>query len=501
MPKPDSFAGARRGVPLHLFPALFAAVLLGALLPAAEWSRPNVLFIAADDLRADLGCYGSPEALTPNLDALARRGVVFERAYCQQAVCNPSRASILTGRRPDTLRVWDLRRHFRETFPGIVTLPQHFKENGYTTVGLGKLFHNESGGKPPYPFKDPPSWSEPPLFADGPHWADWVEEAGGAPKGKGGAVQRLDVPDKAYLDGRIADAAVRRLGELARDGKPFFLGVGFWKPHLPFNAPKRYWDLYDRTRLRPPSPPAMPAGAPVLAGHTWNELRGYAGMPKDGPLSPEQIVELRHGYLACVSFLDAQVGKVLRELGRLGLDGNTLVVFWSDHGFHLGEHDLWGKTANYELDTRVPLIFAGPGVTAGGRAPGLAELLDVYPTLVEASGLPAAAGTEGRSLLPRLRDPSAPGKLWAISQHPRPSYGNKLTHMGYALRSAAHRYVEWRELAGGAVVARELYDHRADPAESVNRIDDPALASVVREFAAEASRLIATGGGLPAARP
>ncbi|MFM8335816.1 MAG: sulfatase [Opitutaceae bacterium] len=476
-------------------------MLLVASLSAAQPRRPNVLFIAADDLRTDLGCYGSPEALTPNLDALARRGVVFERAYCQQAVCNPSRASILTGRRPDTLRVWDLRRHFRETFPAIVTLPQHFKENGYTTLGLGKLFHNESGAKPPFPFKDPPSWSEPPLFSDGPHWADWVEEAGGAPKGKGGAVQRLDVPDEAYLDGRIAAAAVRRLGELAREGRPFFLGVGFWKPHLPFNAPKRYWDLYDRSRLRPPSPPTMPAGAPALAGHTWNELRGYAGMPKDGPLSAEQIAELRHGYLAGVSFLDAQVGKVMAELGRLGLDRNTLVVFWSDHGFHLGEHDLWGKTANYELDTRVPLIFAGPGVTAGGRATGLAELLDVYPTLVEAGGLPASVGTEGRSLLPQLRDPTAPGKKLAISQHPRPAYGNKLTHMGYTLRSAAHRYVEWRELAGGAVVARELYDHRADPAETLNRIDDPALASVAREFSAEAARIIATGGGLPAARP
>ena len=486
-------------------PVLLVVLTAMAWLPApavaAAASRPNVLFISADDLRVDLGCYGSPEALTPNLDALARRGVLFERAYCQQAVCNPSRASILTGRRPDTLRVWDLRRHFRETFPQLVTLPQHFKAHGYTTVGLGKLFHNQSGAKPPFPFNDPPSWSEPPAFSDGPHWADWVEEDGGAPKGKGGAVQRLDVPDEAYLDGRIAGAAVRRLGELARDGNPFFLGVGFWKPHLPFNAPRRYWDLYDRARNRPPAAASMPKGAPALAGHTWNELRGYGGMPKNGPLSTEQIAELRHGYLACVSFLDAQVGKVLRELARLGLEGNTLVVFWSDHGFHLGEHDLWGKTANYELDTRVPLIFAGPGVAAGGRALGLAELLDVYPTLVEASALPAAAGTEGRSLLAQLRDPAAPGKRLAVSQHPRPSYGNQPTHMGYTLRSAEHRYVEWRELAAGAIVARELYDHRSDPAETVNRIDDPALAAVVRAFATEAARIIANGGARPSPRP
>lgn len=493
MPSPDQPSRAGPGGFPRVATATWGALLLAVSSSAAAPARPNVLFIAADDLRTDLGCYGSSEALTPHLDALARRGVVFERAYCQQAVCNPSRASVLTGRRPDTLRVWDLRRHFRETLPGVVTLPQHFKDHGYTSVGLGKLFHNESGAKPPFPFNDPPSWSEPPLYSQGAHWADWIEESGGAPRGKGGAVQRLDVPDEAYLDGRIAAAAVRRLGELAREGRPFFLGVGFWKPHLPFNAPKRYWDLYDRARLLPPSPPAMPAGAPGLAGHGWNELRGYTGLPKEGPLRPEQVAELRHGYLAAVSFLDAQVGKVLRELGRLGLERETLVVFWSDHGFHLGEHDLWGKTANYELDTRVPLIFAGPGVAAGGRAPGLAELLDVFPTVVEAGGLPVAAGTEGRSLMVQLRDPAAPGKRLAVSQHPRPAYGNKATHMGYTLRSATHRYVEWRELPAGTVVARELYDHRADPAETVNRIEDPALASVAREFAADAARIVSAG--------
>lgn len=491
------FYGARCGL-RGVTAALLGSALLAGVLAAAEPSRPNVLFIAADDLRTDLGCYGSREALTPNLDALARRGVVFERAFCQQAVCNPSRASILTGRRPDTLRVWDLRRHFRETLPGIVTLPQHFKANGYAAVGIGKLFHNESGAKPPFPFADPPSWTEPPVFADGPHWADWVWESPDAPRGKGRAVQRLDVPDEAYLDGRIAAAAVRRMGELARDGRPFFLGVGFWKPHLPFNAPKRYWDLYDRARISAPVPPAMPAGAPAIAGHAWNELRGYAGVPAKGPLPPEQVAELRHGYLACVSFLDAQVGKVLGELARLGLADNTVVVFWSDHGFHLGEHDLWGKTTNYDLDTRVPLIIAGPGVTAaGGRAAGLAELIDLYPTLVETCGLPPTAGLEGRSLGPQLRDASAPGKRFAVSQHPHPSYG-KATHMGYAVRTATHRYVEWRELPGGAVAARELYDHTADPRETRNRVDDPAAAGVARELGAEVARIVAAGGAFAA---
>lgn len=467
-------------------------------LAASAPPRPNVLFIVADDLRAELGCYGSAEAKTPHLDALAGRGVLFERAYAQQAVCNPSRASALTGRRPDTLKVWDLKRHFRETLPEVVTLPQYFKQHGYAAVGLGKIFHNESGGAPRFRFSDPVSWSEPPRFADGPHWRDWVVRGDPAgPKAKAGAVQCLDAPDEAYLDGRIASAAVARLGEFAGQPAPFFLAVGFWKPHLPFNAPKKYWDLYDRAKISPPDPGHMPVGAPAIAGHAWNELRGYRGVPREGPLPPAQIAELRHGYLACVSFLDAQVGRVLAELDRLGLAKNTVVVFWSDHGFHLGEHDLWGKTTNYELDTRVPLLVSAPGIARGGaRASGLVELLDLYPTLAELCGLPVTPGLEGRSLLPQLRDPNLPGKNLAISQHPHPSYG-QATHMGYALREDRYRYVEWRDLANGAVTARELYDHRDDPRETVNRIEDPAAQTVAARLGGSAAQIVAAGGRWP----
>lgn len=481
-----------------------AGLLLLALVSAtaaAAVPRPNVLFLAADDLRTDLGCYGNTEVKTPHLDALARRGVVFERAYCQQAVCNPSRASVLTGRRPDTLKVWDLRTHFRETLPDVVTLPQHFQQHGYVTVGLGKLFHNESGGKPAFPFRDPVSWSEPPQFSDGAHWQDWVWPDDAAfPRVKGEAVQCLDVPDEAYLDGRIATAAVTKLGELARSGQPFFLGVGFWKPHLPFNAPKKYWDLYDRARLSPPSPDRMPEGAPAIAGHPWNELRGYKGVPAQGPLPAAQVAELRHGYLACISFLDAQVGRVLAQLERLDLAKNTIVVFWSDHGFHLGEHALWGKTTNYELDTRVPLILAAPGVGRGAaRTRALVELVDLYPTLVDLSGLPAAAGLEGTSLAPLLRDPGGAGRAVAISQHPHPSYG-EATHMGYTLRDDRYRYVEWRELKSGTVTARELYDHREDPAETVNRIDAAGHRDAADRLGAHAARVVAEGGRWPALR-
>ena len=476
------------------------AVALGApLVPApvagSAPRRPHVLFLAADDLRTDLGCYGSAEARTPHIDALARQGVVFERAYCQQAVCNPSRASLLTGRRPDTIKVWDLRRHFRETLPDVVTLPQYFKQHGYTAIGIGKLFHNESGGKPPFPFADPVSWSEPPVFAEGPHWRDWVVPGDpSGPKSKGGAVQCLEVADEAYLDGRIAAAAVTRLGDLARTRQPFFLGVGFWKPHLPFNAPKKYWDLYARAKISTPVPIRMPEGAPAIAGHAWNELRGYAGVPKEGPLPPAQIAELRHGYLACISFLDAQVGRVLAELARLDLAKYTIVVLWGDNGFHLGEHDLWGKTTNYELDTRVPLIVVAPGVTrAGGRAAGPTELLGLYPTLVELCGLAAAPGVEGRSLLPQLRDPRQPGADVAVSQHPHPSYG-RATHMGYSVRTARHRYVEWRDLATGAVTNRELYDHEADPAETYNRVADPEQSAIMKDLESRAARFVAAGG-------
>lgn len=465
---------------------------------AAPAARPNVLFIAADDLRAELGCYGSPEAKTPQLDALARRGVLFERAYCQQAVCNPSRASVLTGRRPDTLKVWDLRTHFRATLPAVVTLPQHFKQHGYTAVGIGKLFHNESGARPKFPFSDPVSWSEPPVFADGAHWQDWVVPGDpSGPKSKGEAVQCLDVPDDAYLDGKIATAACARLRELAAKTEPFFLAVGFWKPHLPFNAPKKYWDLYDRATLRPPNPATMPQDAPAIAGHRWNELRGYRGMPSQGPLSAGQIAELRHGYLACISFLDTQVGRVLGELERLGLARNTIVVFWSDHGFHLGEHNLWAKTTNYELDTRVPLIVAAPGIAGGSRAPGHVELLDLYPTLAELCGLPAADGVEGESFGPLLRDPKRAGKAIAVSQHPHPSYG-KPTHMGYTLRTPRHRYVEWRELATGEVAAREFYDHLADSAETVNRAENTEHRAELKALTDRAREIAAASGRWPA---
>lgn len=473
-------------LPPPSFRWLAAAIVawLVSSIPAAA-ARSNILFIAADDLRPDLGCYGVAQVKTPNLDALARRGRLFERAYVQQAVCNPSRASIMTGLRPDAIEVWDLQTHFRAARPDAVTLPQHFKNNGYTTISIGKLFHNQGRRVPPGgPFSDPVSWSVPPAFADGAHWQDWVMPDGKPPPRKQDAMQCLDVPDNAYFDGQIADAACAKLAELESAGQPFFLAVGFWKPHLPFNAPKKYWDLYDRAEIAPPDPAAMPTGAPAMAGHDSNELRNYGGIPKEGPIPPALAAELRHGYYAGISFLDAQVGRIVAELERLGLADNTIIVFWSDHGFHLGEHTLWGKSSNYELDARSPLIIATPGLKQPGvGAPGLVEFIDIYPTVVALAGLPAASGLQGRSLVPLLEDPRHPGKAAVLSQHPRPYFNGQLTHMGYSLRTAQHRYVEWREVSTGTVTARELYDEAADPRETVNRASEPTQAALVEKLA------------------
>ncbi|MDQ3623093.1 MAG: sulfatase, partial [Verrucomicrobiota bacterium] len=346
------------------------ALLLPSLLTAAPAPKLNVLFIMADDLRPELASYGSP-AITPNLDRLARRAVQFDRAYCQQAVCNPSRSSMLTGLRPDTLRLWTNGTHFRELNPDVTTLPLWFKEHGYTTRCAGKIFHNwhtaERG--------DRRSWSAPEFLHYANHGDDLPQVKGTVPPNESTApkCERRDVPDEAYYDGRVAAEAVRVLAE-AKD-QPLFLAVGFWKPHSPFNAPKRDWDLYDRAKL-PPLDPARPAGAPEIAFHDGRELRGAP--PNQITFTPEQAAELRHGYFANISYMDRQLGKVLDALEQRGLAERTVIVFAGDHGYHLGEHGLWAKTSNFELDARVPLLIAAPGSEGAGRKThSFAELLDL----------------------------------------------------------------------------------------------------------------------------
>ncbi len=448
---------------------LLVSILLTYGLPASAASKPNVLMLVVDDMNSWAGCLGHPVAKTPNIDRLAARGRLFRRAYCQQAVCNPSRASAMTGRRPDTLKVWDLRRHFRDTFPDIITLPQHFKNHGWLTRGIGKIFHNGNTS----PQGDPASWSVPQSRHWAPHWKDWVVaggKVGEEPRKKGGALQRLDVPDDAYWDAQIAAEAIAALQGAAKGVQPFFLAVGFWKPHLPFNAPQKYWDLYDRRDVAPPANPDAPKNGAEIALHQWKELRNYAGMPKQGALNPEQTQDLRHGYLAAISYVDAQIGRVLDALEHSGVADDTVIALWSDHGFHLGEHSLWCKTSTFELDARVPLIISAPGLAHPGEpSDSLVELVDLYPTLVELCGLPRMSGLDGVSLKPVLDDPTAAVQDIALTQHPRPAYyRGKPEVMGYSARSAGFRYTEWREWESGKPVAVELYDHGLDPNESVN---------------------------------
>lgn len=462
---------------LTLLSLLCALSAVAGELRAAE--KLNVLFIMADDLRPELATYGSP-ALTPNLDRLAARAVQFERAYCQQAVCNPSRSSMLTGRRPDTLRIWNLKTHFRELNPEVVTLPEWFKRHGYETRCAGKIFHNwhtrERG--------DRRSWSAPEFLHYASHGEDRPQLPAPLPPDLAQApkCECRDVPDEAYYDGRVAAEAVRVLEEVG--DRPFFLAVGFWKPHAPFNAPKRYWDLYDRSRL-PDWNPARPSGAPELAFHDSRELRGAP--PRQITFTREQAAEIRHGYLANVSYFDAQLGKVLDALDGRGLTRRTVIVFTGDHGYHLGEHDLWAKTSNFELDARVPLLLAAPALqSAGKRTHSLAELLDLYPTLVDLCGLPQPEGLEGKSLAPVLRNPERSVKPAAFTQHPRPAYYDRGASrqpqaMGVSVRTASARYTEWRDWESGRVVARELYDHTKDPGETRNRVDSPETEKLQRE--------------------
>jgi len=430
---------------------------------------PNILFIAIDDLRPQLGCYGDKIVLSPNIDKLAGSGVLFSRAYCQQAVCSPSRTSLMTGRRPNTSKVWDLKTHFRNTIPDVITLPQHFKNNGYYTQCIGKIYHDPASAQ------DSLSWSAPEILAVTKREGKYVLPANLSKKNaKAAATEQADVPDDAYIDGQVANQAVEVLKKIK--DKPFFLAVGFRRPHLPFSAPKKYWDMYDRKKIPLPVHRTLPANIPPYAAHNNEELLGYSDIESGNLTTASKMQELLHGYYSAISYTDAQIGKVLAELDRLNLTKNTIIVLWSDHGFHLGESGLWAKATNYELDTRVPLIITAPGKAHGVKSDKLVELVDLYPTLAELGRLPTPQGLEGTSLAPLLTRPDQPWKSAAFSQFPRPWIykGEQPELMGYAIRTGRYRYVEWRDFKTDAVKATELYDQQADPDE-INNITDVAL--------------------------
>jgi iduronate 2-sulfatase len=478
-----------------LLGALATCCVLGGNASAAE--KPNVLLICVDDLKPLLGCYGDQTVKSPNIDRLAARGVLFQRAFCNQAVCAPSRNALMTGLRPTTLGIYDLETFFRKAAPDAVTLAQHFCRHGYRAEALGKIFHVGHGNH-----DDAVSWSVPHWSPKGGGYA-LPENAGrgakpaaktkpdGAPAAKpasppkGAATESADVPDNTYADGKIADEAIRRLRTAKeKPSEPFFLAVGFLKPHLPFVAPKKYWDLYDADKIPVPAIDKLPQGSPPFAGHVNGELHSYANVPKGEPIPVDFAKQLRHGYYACISYTDAQVGRLLDALDKEGLADNTIVVLWGDHGWQLGDHGLWHKHTNFELATRAPLMLSIPKQkTAGTKCSSPVEFVDVYPTLADLCGLPIPKGLDGLSLKPQIENPATPSTKVAISQYPRGGGKTGLGQlMGYSIRDDRWRLTVWRSRKDGTIAATELYDETNDPNETVNVADKPENKAVIEKL-------------------
>ncbi|MEM9282821.1 MAG: sulfatase [Verrucomicrobiota bacterium] len=504
----------------------FLMVLLVAFTSVASGAdQPNVLFIAIDDLRPELGCYGSPMVKSPHLDRLAAEGLRFDRAYCQQAICSPSRASLLSGMRPDETGITHNYVDFRELNPEVITIPQHFKNHGYTTVSSGKIFHR--------PGDDEPSWSreraikETPYKKPGYTFAlpenhelhmkqrkEMTEKYGEAAKrglSSGPAYESADIPDHAYVDGYNTQVAIATLKDMMNQGQtPFFLALGFKLPHLNWCAPTKYWDLYDREEIQLASQTTGPQGGAMIGLHPSFELRVRANIPKFGPLGDDLSRTLLHAYYASTSYVDAQIGYMLEALEEAGVRDNTIIVVWGDHGWHLGEMGIWGKATNYEIATRVPLIVSTPDMKAKGKGTSaLVELVDIYPTLCELADLPLPEHLAGKSFAPLLDDPDQDWKDAALSQFPSPALrewaANPLSPemretffgplikqveeriieqqgdtwdrelfenylMGYSLRTDRYRLVTWldsRELSREPLFV-ELYNHENDPNETAN---------------------------------
>lgn len=453
---------------------IFAATLLCLCVAAAPSllaaERPNVLFIAVDDMSTDIGCYGNAQVKTPHIDALARRGVRFDRAYTQYPLCSPSRTSLMTGRRPDATRVFDLQKHFRDVIPDVTTLPQLYMRNGYFAARVGKIYHYGNPGQiGTAGLDDPASWN----VAINPRGRDKDEEhllTNHTPKrGLGSSLSFLaaEGTDEEQTDGIVATETIRLMEE--NRGKPFFIAAGFYRPHCPYIAPKKYFDLYPLEEIQVPKiDPALTNDAPSSA---FNSTRPW---PWFG-VTELQARESKRAYFATISFVDAQVGRLMAALERLGLAEKTIVVFWSDHGYHLGDHGLWKKMSLFEQSARNPMILAGPGIRGAGRASREpVGLIDLYPTLARWSGLELPGGLDGADLRPLLDNPE---RAW-----PRPAFSQVQlgTVPGHSVRTARWRYTEW----GRGEAGRQLYDHANDPGESRNLADDPAHAPIVAELRA-----------------
>ena len=451
---------------------LLSIAFLTLTCSALAADKPNILFLAVDDLRPEITSFGAEGMHTPHLDRLAERGVRFERAYCMVPTCGASRASLMSSIRPANDRFLTHFARADEDVPGIITLNTHLKNQGYTTVSLGKIFHDKEDSLE--------GWSEKPWKPSAPMYI--TPEAKGAivkdkkKKSRGPSFESGgDVPDNTYADGRTADEAVQRLKALAQNpDQPFFLAVGFVKPHLPFVAPKKYFDLYPPESIQVPDNYYPPKDAPQGAVHNFGELRSYSDIEKTGVLSEAKAKELIRGYYAATSYADAQLGRILDTFDELGLGENTIIVLWGDHGWNLGEHTLWCKHSCFETSLRAPLLFAAPksmDLNTNATSQSFAEFIDVYPTLCELAGVPLPKHLDGTSLVPILKDPTVSVKDHTISRFKN----------GDTIRTDQFRYSVYREK--GKQTGHMLYDHRKDPDENTNVADHPEYAKVVKELA------------------
>jgi len=477
--------------------------LVSFLVDTVVAAPPNVLLILVDDLKPALGCYGDAAAKTPNMDRLAARGMRFDLAYCNQAVCAPSRFTLMLGSHSSSTGLYHLSSRLREKWPEAVTLPQHFaKHGGYRTESVGKIFHNGHGNE-----GDPQSFSVPPFKDKVIEYLDPASTSGGQltreealftnqkldqiPKlPRGAAFESPEARDDDYADGRVAAETVKRLQEAQKrrqqDGMPFFIATGFVRPHLPFCAPKKYWDMHDPTKLPMPVFEKLPAGSPKVAQKRGGEIAAYSPVPEkaEAEFSGGLKTQLIHGYYAATSYVDAQIGRVITELDRLDLAKDTIVVLWGDHGFHLGDLGIWTKHTNYEQANRIPLLIIAPGVTKPGSSTRqLAESVDVFPTLAELAGLPAPGGpqpVDGLSLVPVLKNPQARVRDHAYHCYPKEK-------LGRAIRTERHRLVEWNQVSAppeSAVI--ELYDYQTDPNETRNLASEqPEVANQLRGILAK----------------
>jgi iduronate 2-sulfatase len=448
---------------------------------AAGPSKPyNVLVIGIDDLRVQLSTYGFPQMKTPNFERLAAMSLQFNHAYVQQAVCAASRASFLTGCRPDTTDVdYPYTPEFiKEFLPAHPDMQTHFFNHGYYSRTLGKVHHgpNPSLSEPHYTAKSGTSSSVYYALPENTKLegkkTEWRHMAN--------PWEAADVPDTAYEDGMIADETIATLRRAAKQDKPFYINAGFKKPHLPFCCPKKYWDLYGGDDVEVAKVAELGPELPAYVITDATGPKGWKGCEILDEMSDETVRKLIHGYYACTSFIDAQIGKLLDELETLDLIENTVILLWSDHGWHLGDHGAWGKASNFEWATRSPLYFYIPGMRTGGRqTDALVEYVDMFPTLTDVCGIETPAYFEGTSFAPLVDDPERPWKKAAFSQYPR--NGDKKE--GYTIRTARYRYTEWRDQKDGKVAVRELYDHKTDPLESTNLANESQHADTVRSHA------------------